>query len=68
MLKNILNLNGAQQLSKNDQSIITGGWAPSRPFIGSGCRPVCPSNCGALGGECVPCVDGPVAGFECKIF
>lgn len=37
MLKNILNLNGAQELSKNEQKSIHGGG----PLQGSGCQHEC---------------------------
>jgi hypothetical protein len=66
MLKNILNLNGAQELSKNAQKVITGG-GPIQQQCGDGCDVNgCPSNeeCiefreGTLGNwtSCWRCVD-----------
>jgi hypothetical protein len=52
MLKNILKLNGAQQLSKNDQKSINGGACPCYNRCGPGyicvgkcgCQRVCPPN------------------------
>ena len=66
MLKNILNLKGAQQLNKNEQSEINGGKsAPDCPAqigcaglssgdtcwaSGTSCAPACPGVCGNSGG------------------
>jgi len=45
MLKKILNLNGAQQLSKNDQKVVNGGMSPSPGGCASSnyCPTVCAS-------------------------
>ncbi len=51
MLKNILKLNGAQQLSKNEQKEISGGWCVNCPP-----RNLCYSQCGSAGGVVVPCL------------
>lgn len=68
MLKTILNLKGAQQLSKNDQQTISGGIAYARPYIGSACRAKCASNCESIGGVCFPCSTDFGSGFECRIY
>jgi hypothetical protein len=48
MLKNILNLNGAQQLSKNEQKEVNGGIP--RELL------VCSLQCGPSGGVVIPCL------------
>ena len=52
MLKNILNLNGAQEISKNEQKSINGGITRQCvDAIANGCVVgVTPANCTAQGG------------------
>ena len=51
MLKNILNLDGAQQLSKNEQKEIQGGLEVS----GKSCKPVCDYTYCCVDGKCIYC-------------
>lgn len=68
MLKNILNLDGAQSLNKNEQKEINGGMLIG---VGGGiCPPnsyrsllVCQSACGS--GHCTPDYDNPNC-FKCN--
>ena len=62
-MKDLLKL--GKILNVIDQKKIQGA---RRPFIGSDCRPSCPTVCSDLGGICVPCSDVFGAGEECRIF
>ncbi len=52
MLKNILKLDGAQSLSKDDQKTINGGWPIG---LGEGKCPDNPNLCIYPNGFCGPC-------------
>ncbi len=55
MLKNILKLNGAQQLSKNEKVNISGGWVPQigqRCPVGS-CQYVENGPCRKISNSCI---------------
>ena len=55
MLKNILNVNGAQELSKDAQKTVKGG-GPIVPIgLGEGVCPTNPNLCITGAGICVPC-------------
>ncbi len=67
MLKNILNLNGAQSLNKKEQKEIKGGMIT----VGGGCGPnhyaslvLCEGECGTLG-YCTQDYDNPNC-FKCN--
>ena len=54
MLKNILNLEGAQQLSKNEQSYINGGGTDCGTRPGVHCSDgYCCGSCGGFGNTCI---------------
>ena len=52
MLNNILKLEGAQALSKEDQKTISGGWPIG---LGEGKCPSNPNLCITGSGFCLPC-------------
>ena len=69
-MKKLSNLKGVKALNRAEQKVINGG---DDPFIGSGCNTTCPPvlgiECGVYpNSECVPCTDGPISGFECRIY
>ncbi len=63
MLKKIVNL--GKTLTNLELKTIQGS---GRPFIGSGCRPSCPTTCASLGGVCVPCPSDYTGSEECRIY
>jgi len=60
MLKNILNLNGAQKLSKGEQKSIFGGGSCSNPDPQSTCE----NNCSA---DCYEVFCGPTGPFGLQV-
>ena len=52
MLKNILNVNGAQEMSKTEQKAIKGSGAGSRSLCNSTCSGPIGSACGQPGWTC----------------
>lgn len=72
MLKNILNLDGAQKLSKNDQKEIIGGKLPPAPACQVGGYQTTLSQCACLnGGSWQPttqtCSNGQYSGWAWEI-
>lgn len=55
MLKNILKLNGAQQLSKSEQKEITGGICPGQVLVSCSTQSDCLSNEGKWLGSNINC-------------